>query len=475
MGDLFDTPSVDEIRDDMLRGVQAERPDWPVGPGSLTRAEYGSFAEGVGGLHAHMDVLECSVTPLDADEAGLVVWGEALDVPRKAGAQSSAAQCLLVTSSTPAAAIPAGTLYESAEGLEYEVANPAVVAGDGTVTMDLFAVLPGAGGDLVAGEQLTIKVGIPGLASAGTLIRDLVDGTNEETLGAWRARQLAVWRDKRGGGTSSDYQQWALELEFVDRAYVYARKPTISSVGVAALRAGELPVLSASQEAELLVLLNERRPVTDDVYVVQIITRRVDVDILVSLLPSEVLDWTEPGGGLTAASFDPVTGTLTTNEPLPSNLGPGDLLTLVEGAPSTTATGEPVRVSAVTGGTTLVVAPLTDGSPAPFPFTVAPGAVVRPSSALLAEVRQQVLDGAQLCEDFTLAGLRSVGPANPARKYGAWQSDYVESEIAAVATVQPGIVSATVTLGSSGEAVEFAFPNDDTVELLLPGEVVVRG
>jgi uncharacterized phage protein gp47/JayE len=479
MDDLFESPTVNELTDEYLTGIAAEDPSIRRGPGSLTFVEAGAVAVIVGGNHAHMDVLERSVTPLDADESGLIRWGAALELPRKGGIQAGALQALQFTSSTPATAIPLGTALVSDQGLLYEMTAAAIVGGDGVALVDVVATDPGQASNLGAGERLSLDVPIVGLAATGTLIRDLVGGADEESLGAWQARQVEVWRNKQQGGNRTDYEQLVLTRDWAERAFVYPMKPTISSVGIVALRGGGNPIPTVAQIAELQGVLDAFAPVPDEPFVLTVSARRVDVDDVVALKPGSVADWTEPVGGLSVSAYDPVTQTVTTVEDLPSNFESGDLSTIVEAFPSTAGTGIPVRTSAVTGVKTFVIAPITDDVGVPIPWTIVGGERIYPSSIELSATRTTIIEGASICdssgnESSRIDGVESYGPANPGRIHGDWESDYIEANLVTLSNLSSAVNSSTVTIQSDGTAAEFPWPNDTAVELLTVGQLVVR-
>jgi hypothetical protein len=73
--------------------------------------------------------------------------------------------------------------------------------------------------------------------------------------------------------------------------------------------------------------------------------------------------------------------------------------------------------------------------------------------------------------------LEQLGPANPEFEFGEWLSDMRAADIAQLARTPTGIDDATATLSTANEielAVEFDFPDDDQVEVLLVGQLVVR-
>ena len=478
MADLYESPTIDELTDDYLTSIAAEDPTIRRGPGSLPFVEAGAVAVIAGGQHAHMDVLERSVTPLDADEPGLIRWSAALTLPRKGGTQAGALQALQFTSSNPGTPLPLSTALVSDQGLAYETTAAALVAGDGTMLVDVVATDAGQSGNLGTGERLSLTVPIIGIANAGTLIRDLVGGADEETLGAWQARLVAVWDNKRQGGNRTDYEQLALTLDWVQRAFVYPMKPTISSVGIVVLRGGGNPIPTVAQIAEMQALLNDFAPVPDQPVVLTVQARRVDVDIVAGLKPGSVPDWTEPVGGLSVASYDPTTQTVTTVEDLPVNLEAGDLATIVEAFQSVSGSGVPIRVSAVTGLKTFTIAPVSDDVGLPIPWTVVGGERIYPSSVEMLNARTTILEGATVCDangdETRIDGVESYGPANPGRVYGDWQADYVEANLMTLANLSSAVNSSAVSILSDGVSAEFPFPNDDTVELLVPGQIVVR-
>lgn len=480
MSDLYTPLSVDEIRDIMLRAINAELPDQRTGIGSQTRTEIDGIARAIADNHLYLDAISRNVTPVDADEFGLELWAVALDVPRKAGEPSRRAQALRVRGDV-GATVPLAATLQHFNNVQYEITLAAVVPPIGYVDVDIQALSPGAITRLSTGEQLKFDVTPLNVEPVATLVRDVNEGgTDQETLGAWRNRILGVWRDKRAGGSRNDYRAWSLELSWVSRVYVYPRKPTIESVGIVALKSGSGSAIlpTGSEIAELSERLELDRPVTDNVIILAVDLTLADIEITLVLTPGNAADWTRPLGGLTLASYDADNALVTTNEPLPADLVAGDLLTVRSASPATTgANGRPARVSAIVGPNSFIIVP-TDDSFAALNFTPDITDELWPSSEVMLSVRDSVLAGITSCDDFRVEGLLSVGPANPMRRHGSWDADFRADTVTAIANANSSVGSSTALIVPSTngvlESVEYPFPNDTTVQLLQPRQVWVH-
>ena len=69
-----------------------------------------------------------------------------------------------------------------------------------------------------------------------------------------------------------------------------------------------------------------------------------------------------------------------------------------------------------------------------------------------------------------------IGPANPARVYGAWSGALIRSVLHKLATYTRAVSNAEViTPGADYEAEDPAFPDDEEINFIVPGKVLVRG
>lgn len=483
----FDTPSVEELRDRGLRALNAELPEQRTGPGTLARAEMSAFARLVADNHQHIGALDIDVNPRTASERGLLLWSTVLDVPRR-GATGARKALALELRGEPGAVIPMGAELLHPSGLRYRTTTAATIAGAVAVT-DIAAIDTGPKTRLSAGAALRLIAPPVGVDQAARLVRDLDEGGfDQEPIGLWRQRIVQRWTQGAQGGNRSDYEQWVLAadtpfLDIVpqaDSAYVYPHKPTLGSVGLVGLRlgVGTSRVLSGLEGAAIRLYVGERRPITDIVSMMTVRTRAVHVELMLRTLPRAAAPWNDGDSVYTVASYDGASRQLTIAPALPPTLGVGHRLVIASASPdSSGADGHPAVVSALIDTTTVVLAPYGNRS-APLAWAPAAGDRIYAQSEATERARQAVLDGYTLgcgVDAETVPGINQLGPANPGHRYGDWLSDVTRDRLAAAALSVAGITSAEViTPISDVLAREFAFPDDLDVELLIPGQVIVR-
>jgi uncharacterized phage protein gp47/JayE len=67
---------------------------------------------------------------------------------------------------------------------------------------------------------MAIADAVPGITSSGVTVGPTTGGADQETDDELRTRMLAKYRAPPQGGAAADYQQWALEVPGVTRAFV---------------------------------------------------------------------------------------------------------------------------------------------------------------------------------------------------------------------------------------------------------------
>lgn len=473
-----------ETQRQALDGISAEFPGLRTTEGSEAYAETLARARLATDGNQRLGQLERNVTPEFADERGANQWATALGVPRKGASTVRGTQALEISGTNSSSVsvglqltyVDGGLSYETTTGGTIVTAEPR-----GTVVVDIQSISTGSETRLFAGTPLRVDSPPAGVDDTATVLKDLVaGGRDEEALGAWRDRETRVWRDKRVAGSESGYTTEALALPDGERVFLYRRKPTGGSISVMAYKEGEGGAkLQTVSERQALEDELQDEIVNDTIIALVPVPKLVHVDTVVVLLPGNVPAFV---GTYTVASWDAGSSTLTVNEALGEDVGVGDLLTIESADPeSTSATGKPVTVAAVTGASTLVLVSI-DGRQPVLDFVPAVSDVVYPSSPAMHDAWSAIRFGASECT--TLPGLEQLGPANPEFTYGSWLSDVRAAEIMQLAKSSAGIDDATITLSTGSpltptgadiiEAVEFAFPDDNQVEALLPGQVVVR-
>lgn len=163
--------------------------------------------------------------------------------------------------------IPAGTLLQALDGVQYALTANATITAP-TATAPIAAVVPAAAGNRVTGQTLTLVspvVGVQPTATAGTLS----GGADLETDDALRDRLLTRIQQPPQGGAAYDYIAWALQVAGVTRAWCYPDELGLGTVTVRFARDLDAsPIPDAGEVAAVQAYIDARRPVTAKVTVV---------------------------------------------------------------------------------------------------------------------------------------------------------------------------------------------------------------
>lgn len=112
----------------------------------------------------------------------------------------------------------------ASNGLRYFLDASATISG-GVAALSLTCELPGAAGNLINGETLSISAQVSGAATTATVTATTTTGADEEAEETYRTRVLTAQRVTTGGGNAADYRIWSEETTGVRRAYPYAGQP----------------------------------------------------------------------------------------------------------------------------------------------------------------------------------------------------------------------------------------------------------
>lgn len=168
---------------------------------------------------------------------------------------------------TDGSPILAGTILRLDAATSYAVVTGQVIA-SGTATLPVKAVLAGAAANVAATVALAFESPVVGVSSSATVaVGGIAGGVDEEGTEEVRARLLLRLREPPEGGADQDYEQWALAVAGVTRAFVY---PNENGLGTVVVRF--MIVDPGDPDAEVVpgggdvtavqVALNAQRPIT---------------------------------------------------------------------------------------------------------------------------------------------------------------------------------------------------------------------
>lgn len=169
-------------------------------------------------LHNYLDWVARQAIVDTADAENLDNWGGVYAIQRAAAAKASGN---VTFTGSNGFTVPAGTELQRADGVLYVTTADATIA-SGTASAAAEAVSGGVAGNAAAGVSLRLVAPIAGINSAATVAASgMTGGVDDEGDESYRARILARIQAPPHGGAKSDYEQWALAVAGVTRAWVY--------------------------------------------------------------------------------------------------------------------------------------------------------------------------------------------------------------------------------------------------------------
>jgi uncharacterized phage protein gp47/JayE len=219
----------------------------------------------------------------DILEAHADTWG----VTRVAAAYATGN---ITVTGTTGAVVPAGSVLQRADGVQYQTDAEATLAG-GTATIAVTAVDAGADGNAVVSTVVSFVSAIEDVnSSAEVATGGLTGGVDQETDEALRSRLSDTIKNIAHGGAIADYELWAREVAGVYKPFVFPLYdqpnnvyPTPGHVGVTGIDSNG-DVISGAVVTSLQEYLDEVAPVTATVTAYA--ASEVAVDFEINLSPN---------------------------------------------------------------------------------------------------------------------------------------------------------------------------------------------
>ncbi|WP_374572507.1 baseplate J/gp47 family protein [Phenylobacterium sp.] len=220
----FDRPTLTQLRQNVAADIDAAL------PGAQTLLRYSNLrilaqvlAGALNGQYGYLDWIALQAVPYTATGEALEAWAALKGVTRKASAAATGAAGF---TGTPTAVLPAGSQFVRDDGRVYATTAEATVDGSGALTVAAQAVMDlgepeGSAWNADAGLTVTLISAVSGVNSSGAVSTAFTGGTDIETDDELRARMLKVYADPPQGGAKADYEEWALQVAGVTRAWAY--------------------------------------------------------------------------------------------------------------------------------------------------------------------------------------------------------------------------------------------------------------
>lgn len=216
-------------------------------PAHILNAVATAFSGAVNELHAHLDYNARQVVPDRADSKHLVRYGDWKGVGKKPAAPATGQVDL---SGTDGAILPAATVLQRSDGVQYQTDAAATIAG-GVATVPVTAVTAGQSTNADAGVTLTLVSPVTGINGSGSVeAGGLSGGADLESEDAYRLRIRERDRKPPHGGNRDDYVLWALEVPGVTRAWAFSNWLGLGTVGVFFVRDNDADLIPDAAEVQ---------------------------------------------------------------------------------------------------------------------------------------------------------------------------------------------------------------------------------
>lgn len=455
-----------------------------------------AFAGGVMDVHAHVQSAQDDVMPDSAQGAYLTRWGGIVGVPKKS-ATAARGENALRCYGTPGSVVDGDYLQHLATGFRYRVTEIGTVGVSATyVDVDVAAINTGAATRLLAGETLVFEAPPPGIEANALLVEDLdQDGFDDEQDGSYSVRVNSELAKPRMGGHEDDFVKWLLAMPGVSAAFCYPNRAGAGTVDVTAMHTadGSARAMTDDERAVLLVALKKLAPsgvsgtTGGALRVIKTLpdAKAIEIAITPSGADTYDFDWID-STPLVVLTYDPTTLTVQFTAPIPGSMRAGHRI--VWRGVASAQDGRPFTIETLASASSVILRETpdvdlvaTDVGYSGGPLT----AIIR--DAIIAHVNGEIVYAdAGRPTPASIAGTRAIGgqlkpladgmgTANPAGVYGEWSGALVRAVLGKLASYPAGVRNVDVVLPAADyEAVDPAFPSDDTIYFITAASVLVR-
>lgn len=185
-------------------------------------------------MYGFINYVKDQIFASTADSENLENHGSDFGITRKAATYASGEG---TAGGTVGKSIPAGTKLASNAGYVYVVDSDVTIGAGGTADVPFTAEIGGADSNDDAGISLSFITPIAGVNTTITVDSNgITGGVDEEDDDDLRDRVLTRKRQPPHGGAEFDYENWALEVSGVTRAWSFPQYQGQGTIGLAFVR-----------------------------------------------------------------------------------------------------------------------------------------------------------------------------------------------------------------------------------------------
>lgn len=277
---MFNVPTLESIRQSILRDMQSFDPNADISVDSDNYARASALAACAEGVYSHQKWIIKQSFPDTADSEFLEKHAAVRGLRRKNATYAAGTLCATVTGQANAT-ISQGAQIKTNDNRFYVVNDDVTLSGEGTAKISVRALSAGSAQNIKSATPATFLTTQKGVQS-DLILNDVVGGTDAETDSSLLARLLEKIRRPAAGGNRYDYKNWALEVDGVDKAYIYPLRRGLGTVDIVITSDNDLPSEQTIKNCQAYI--DEVRPVTaKESKVIKPDVTKVDFDIKVAL------------------------------------------------------------------------------------------------------------------------------------------------------------------------------------------------
>jgi len=454
----FILESLSELRNLLVAAARGRFPTANLNRWSDFWKRLSIVALGMADLQRKLKDVRDSLDPLAAEGVWLtrigIVWG----VLRKGASPSAKSAALRVFGDSGATVSTGAPLTHLPSGDTYETRSGGTIPAAGYLDVDVAALSTGEQTNLEVDEELAFDTPPAGVKTNARIIVELEGGLDAELDGPLRERILNRIGEPSAGGNRNDWEQFLLEAAtYVATGYVYPNRNGLGTVDLAALKSGTgtARLLDAGERTAVLTAIESLRPVTSTIRMLEVTTTQQDVEITVKPEsdPAYTFDWNDSTPP-TVSTWTAATRTLKFAAARPTDMAEGDRIVFDTAGQD----GREYTIESLVSTDSVVLEE-------ELAFTPVAADEVFSGGPVVADARQAIFDL-----------FDAMGPANPDSKaYGPWEGNLRLSTLFEVVQTSEGVLDSQIVVPVANVAGDDpAWPNNDTVELLIPGKIIVR-
>lgn len=249
------------------------------------------FAGSIWLVHRHAEFVSNQIIPTLATKAYLDLWASLFGVTRSPGVKATGA---ITITGTPLTVVPAGTIWERADGAQYQtLADVTLSDPAGTAAANIEALEYGEASNQIGNVTLELLNAQAGVNSEANSLTAFTGGLNEETDPQLRVRLQERIANTPQAGAGIDYIRWTKEaITNVQNVWVTQGElgPGTVTVRFSMVGTGTDVIPSAQNVADVQDYIDEtdaagntiRRPITADVTVTQPVGQAIDIELTVN-------------------------------------------------------------------------------------------------------------------------------------------------------------------------------------------------